>query len=233
MKLVKSIVIALITLTAFNLSAQTVDDIVSKNIESMGGGERLAGLKSIKMTGNMAAGGNDIALTLLKLHKTGMRLDLDIMGTSNYQILNNKSGSTFFPVMGMTEPKEMEAEQYKSGVHQLDVQGPLYDYKEKGNKIELLGKEAVDGSDAYKLKVTYSNGHSAAYFIDAKTYRLVKSVSKQVANGQEMEVENIYSDYKQNADGYWFPYSMTNAQGTITFDKIETNIEVKENIFSN
>ncbi len=48
-----------------------------------------------------------------------------------------------------------------------------------------------------------------------------------------MEVQNIYSDYKQNADGYWFPYSMTNAQGTITFDKIETNIDVKENIFSN
>jgi hypothetical protein len=35
-----------------------------------------------------------------------------------------------------------------------DVDGPLIDYKEKGNKIELVGKEPVKGTDAYHLRLT-------------------------------------------------------------------------------
>ena len=160
-------------------------------------------------------------------------MDLDIMGSANYQLMNDKTGWAFFPVMGMTEPKEMEAPQYKTSVNQLDVQGALVNYKDKGTTLELLGKEKVDGADAHKVKVTYKNGHSATYFIDEKTNRHVKTISKSVANGNEMEVETTFSDFKQNADGYWFPYTITNAQGTINFDKIETNVTLDNKIFTN
>lgn len=233
MKMIKTFLIAVIALTSVHVSAQTVDEIVAKNLESMGGKDKLAALKTIKMTGGMTANGTDISLTSVKLHQVGMRMDLDIMGTSNYQLINNKSGWAFFPVMGMTEPKEMEAAQYKSGVNQLDAQGALFNYKDKGTTIESLGKEMVDGSEAYKLKVTYKNGHSATFFIDAKTNRHVKSISKTFANGQEMDMETTFADFKQNVDGYWFPFSITNAQGTITIDKIETNVPVSEDLFKN
>ncbi|MEJ7627537.1 MAG: hypothetical protein WKF35_11785 [Ferruginibacter sp.] len=233
MKMFKTILIAVMAFATVGVSAQTVDEIVSKNLESMGGKDKLAALKSIIMSGNMTASGTDMAIIISKLHNVGMRMDLDIMGTANYQLFNNKSGWVFFPVMGMTEPKEMEAAQYKGSVNQLDAQGALYNYKEKGTTIELLGNEKVDGADAYKLKITYKNGHSATLFIDTKTHRHVKSISKSVANGQEVEVETTFGDFKQNAEGYWFPYSMTNAQGTISFDKIETNVDIKESIFVN
>jgi hypothetical protein len=202
-------------------------------VESLGGKDKLATLKSLRMSGNMDASGNDISLVLSKLQDVGMRMDLEIMGSSNYQLMNDKTGWAFFPVMGMTEPKEMDAPLYKTSVAQLDIQGALFNYKQKGTTLELQGKEKVDGADAYKIKVNYKNGHSATYFIDEKTYRHVKTVSKTIANGAEVEVATTFTDFKQNADGYWFPYTMTNAQGTISFDKIESNVTLDPKMFTN
>lgn len=233
MKLAKTLLVGMISLCGLLASAQTSDEIIAKHVESLGGKDKMAALKSTRMTGTMNAQGNDISIVLSKVHQVGMRMDLDIMGSSNYQVMNEKSGWAFFPVMGMTEPKEMDEPQFKSGVNQLDVQGALVNYKDKGTTVELLGTEEVDGAEAHKFKLTYKNGHSSTYYIDKKTNRHVKTVSKSVANGNEMVVETTFSDFKQNADGYWFPYTVTNAQGTISFEKIETNVAIDSKLFTN
>ena len=87
--------------------------------------------------------------------------------------------------------------------------------------------------EALNLGALYVIIDNATYFIDEKTNRHVKTVSKSVTNGSETEVETTFNDFKQNADGYWFPYTVTNAQGTVIFDKIETNVNLDSKIFSN
>ena len=44
------------------------------------------------------------------------------------------------------------------------------DYKAKGHTVELVGKEKVEGTDAYKLKVTLKNGDVRYIYLDAETY---------------------------------------------------------------
>ena len=233
MKPVKFLAMAFAALLFTNTQAQTVDDVVNSHITAMGGKEKLESLKSVRMTGSMSTQGVDISMTMTRSHLTGFRLDMDIMGSSNYQMLNNTEGWVFMPVMGMTEPKKMEDEQYKSASSQLDIQGALLNYKEKGTTVELLGKDKVDNAEAYKLKLTLKSGKVVTYFLDAKTYFLIKTAGKQNVQGEEMEMETTFSDFKQNADGFWFPYSTTSMQGTITFDKIETNVKVEDTMFKN
>ena len=213
--------------------AQTVDEIVDKNIAAMGGKEKLMSLKTVKMEGTMSVQGTDLTITNTRSHMTGIRLDIDVMGTSNYQVANTTKGAAFWPVRGMDAPQDMEPDQFKSAQNQMDLQGSFCNYKDKGTTIELIGKETVDGSEANKLKITYKNGVVSTYFIDTKTNRLVKSSGMMNVNGQEMEVVTSYADYRQNADGYWFAYSITTQQGTITYDKITTNMPVDESIFKN
>lgn len=233
MKSIKYLFITMLALSGFFVSAQSVDEVISKNIEAMGGKDKIGALKSIKMTGSMNVQGTDISLTLVKLHMIGMRMDIEAMGTSNYRIANNTKGWIFMPVMGMAAPKEMDTDEFNTSINQMDIQGNLFNYKEKGTVVELSGKEMVEGSEAYKIKATFKNGQSTNYFIDTKTNRIVKTTAKRMVNGKEMDIETTFSNYKQNADGYWFSYSSTNSQGTIVMDKIETNIPVDENIFKN
>lgn len=233
MKSVKLFFLAAMIFSGFGINAQTADEVVDKYVTAMGGKDKLASLNTVKMTGTMSVQGTDISMTMTKSHMIGLRMDIEVMGTSNYQLGNDKEGWVFMPVQGMASPVQMDEEQYKSFATQLDVQGSLFNYKEKGTTVELLGNEKVEGADAHKLKVTYKSGKTSTFFIDAKTGYLIKTASKSNFGGQEVEVENTFSDFKQNADGYTFPYTNTSMQGTISFDKIETNIKVDDSIYKN
>jgi hypothetical protein len=211
--------------------AQTADDVVNKYLTAMGGKEKLNSLKTVKMEGNLSVMGNDVAIIMTKKHLVGMRMDISVMGTENYQIVTPTKGIVFMPVQGMSEPTEMPAEQLKSASTQLDIQGTLVDYKEKGSTIELIGKEKVDGEDCFNLKVTYKSGLVSTFFISEKTGFIVKTSGKRAVNGEEIEVATTYSNYKQNGDGYWFAYTAVNMQGQTDYSKIDTNVAVDENIF--
>jgi len=153
------------------------------------------------------------------------------MGSQNYQIVTPTGGTVFFPVQGQSSPGPMPDDQYKAGVVSLDLHGVFVNYKEKGTQIAMAGKETVDGVECYKLKVSFKNGNVTDFYIDTKTDRLYKASTKLNMNGQEMDNYTLFTNYKQNADGYWFAYTTTNPRGAIDFDKIETNIKVDESIF--
>ena len=67
----------------------------------------------------------------------------------------------------------MSAEDICNIADESDFDGPLVDYKEKGNQIELVGKEDVEGKPAYRLKLTSKKGEVRSYLFDAATYHLV------------------------------------------------------------
>lgn len=207
--------------------AQTVDEIVNKYIDALGGKEKLSALKSVRLEGNLNVQGTDVSIIITKLHMKGMRMDISVMGTDNYQVVTPEKGIMFMPIQGMASPTDMPDELLKPGQTQLDIQSSLLDYKEKGSTVELLGTEGTD----YKLKLTYKNAVVTTMFIGQKDYHLNKTISKRNINGEEIDFETTYSNYKQNAEGYWFPYTSTNMQGETNYDKIETNIAVDEGIF--
>lgn len=232
MKTFRTFLIAVCSIVATACIAQTPDEIINKHVTAMGGVEKLSALKTLKMEGNMSTQGIEFPLTITKKHLTGMRLDMEIMGTANYQLANTTKGWVFMPIAQQAEPKEMDAEQHKSVQTQFDVQGSLLNYKEKGYTVEYLGSEKLDGKDAYKLKVV-KNGNNVFYFIDAASNFIVKTATKVNAAGQEMDIETKFSDFKQNAEGYWFAYTNVTTQGTITFNKISANVPVDEKLFTN
>ncbi len=211
--------------------AQTVDDVIEKNIAAMGGMEKLATINSVRKEGNLSMMGTDVSIVSTILHAVGSRADISVMGTQNYQIVTMSKGIIFMPIQQMSDPIEMPADQLKVGQIALDLKGIFVNYKEKGTQVELTGKETVESTACYKLKATFKNGNITNYFIDLKTDRLYKTTTKGNVNGQEIEIFTVYTNYKQNADGYWFAYTTTNNRGETNFDKIETNIKVDETIF--
>ncbi len=233
MKLFKIFFFASLMIAGTTSYSQTIDEIIAKNINSLGGRDKLLTLKTVKMAGAMSVQGADVTIINTKSHLTGSRMDVEVMGTSNYSIATPTKGWTFFPVFGMSAPKEMTPDELRSAVALLDIQSPLLDYKEKGNIIELKGTEKVDGADAWNLKITFKNGKVMTFYLDVATARLVKTSTTEIVNGQEVTAEITFADYKQNAGGYWFAYSITNERGTIVYDNIETNVTVDESIFKN
>jgi hypothetical protein len=204
----------------FFAGAQTVDDIINKHIAAMGGKEKMMSLRTVKTTGRTD---NGMAEVFTKKHLAGIRIDRSYEGRKGWMVVTPAKG---LELNFGSNPKELPSDVVNLFRTELNLQGPFINYKEKGSKIEMIGKEKVEGADCYKLKVTYKSSTRATYYIDSKTYRLARRFF-------EPSGDLTYSNYKQNADGYWFPYTemATKSRGTRTFTKIETNIVVDNKIF--
>lgn len=212
---------------------QTVDDIINKHVVAMGGRQKIMTLSSALMTGTFTAMGatSPINITTTKKHMIGSRIDIEANGTNNYQVITPTNGWIFTPVQGDKEPRPLLEDQFKVGQVQLDLHGPFINHSEKGIKIEMAGKDSVDGELCYKLKVTSPNTNVMIYFINSKSDLIVKTSTKMFQFGSLEDVETTYSDYKQNADGYWFAYTNAGPRGATNYDKIVTNLPVDEKIF--
>jgi len=233
----KHLRIALFTLAsfiAFNASAQTVDEIIDKHIEAVGGKDKIAALKSVRMETNLSIQGQDIPVIQTRVHNVGQRVDITAMGMEGFVINTPTAGWTFMPFMGQSAAEAMPEDQVKIGAEQLDLQGPFFNYKEKGHTVELLGKEAVDGTESYKIKLTTKGGRTSTYYIDPTNYYIIRLVLKAPVMGQEQEITVGFSDFKKSEDGYVFPHSISNAFGqgdTSTVTKVEINKPVDEKLF--
>ena len=211
--------------------AQTADEIISKHLTAIGGADAWKKVNSVITEGSLKVQGADVALTLTVLNGKGMRQNISVMGMTGYQIVTPTGGWNFMPFQGQAKPEAITEDDLKESIDQLDAQGPLVDYKTKGHTIELLGKEDIEGTEAYKLKLTYKGGKTETYFIDPASYYILRSVTKQKANGQEMEVATNYSNYTKLPEGIVVPMSITLPFGEMTVSKVEINKPVDEKIF--
>lgn len=229
-------VIALAVL-APSLLAQTADEIIAKNVQARGGAEKLKGVQTVKTTAIMTMGpGMELAGTVIQKRPMLARMEFTVQGMTAVQAYDGKDAWQIMPFMGKKDPELMSADEAKETEEMADVDGPLVDYKSKGHQVELLGKEKIEGTDAYKLKLTLKNGDVQTIYIDADSFLQIKEVDKRTIRGTETETESSIGDYKE-VNGILFPFAVENAiKGTdqkqkITISKIELNVPVDDSIF--
>lgn len=230
---------SLFVATAFSFAtvkAQTADEVINKHLEAVGGTENWKKVNSLVQTGTMAVQGMSIDVVNTVVHQKGSRQDITIMGMANYVIITPTAGWTFMPIQQKTEVEPMTEEQVKQGQDALDVQGSLVDYKAKGSTVELIGKEDVDGTECFKLKVIKKDGGVETNFIDPKTYYIVKSTQVRKTDGQEAEVSYTFSNFTKLPEGIVVAMGMTVPLGPgmnadFTIAKVEVNKAVDEAIF--
>jgi len=219
-----------------SLSAQTVDEIIAKNVQARGGAEKLKGVQTVKSTATMTMGGMEIPGTMIQKRPTLMRAEFTVQGLTAVQAYDGKDAWQIMPFMGKKDPELMSADEAKEIQDNADVDGPLMDYKNKGNQVELQGKEKIEGTDAYKLKVTLKNGDVQTLYLDADSFLEIKEVTKRTIRGTEQEVESSIGDYKE-VNGILFPFAVesgvkgTDQKQKITISKVELNVPADDSIF--
>jgi hypothetical protein len=212
-------------LSSVAVMAQTADEIVAKHIEAIGGKEKISQIKSIVQESTMNVMGNEAPNTTYILNGVGFKAEIDMGGQKIVQVYTDKGGWTINPMSGATEAQPIPDEQYKAAKGQIFAGGPLYNYAEKGNKVEYAGK---DGNN-YKLKVT-SNGTESTYFLDGTTYYIIKAIAKGNMQGQEVEITTNFSDYKKTDFGFVMPYAMEVDFGGFTMSSVVKKIEINKEI---
>jgi hypothetical protein len=233
-----SLAVALLCLSVF-VRAQTVEELVNKNIEAKGGIEKIKAVKTLRISGRAEQpDGPPITITIERTRPDQIREDLTLAGMTMVQAYDGKAGWMIQPFGGRKDPQLMGDDDMRDLVLDSDVDGPLVDYKAKGNTVEFIGHDFVDGDDALRLKVTLKNGDILYYDLDPDSYLEIRRESQEFIRGSVKEQVTDYGSYKA-VDGVMYPFSMAmwpktdpTQAITVSIDKVEVNLPLAESLFA-
>ncbi|HEY2361352.1 MAG TPA: hypothetical protein VGK36_09575 [Candidatus Angelobacter sp.] len=197
------------------VQAQTLDEIVSKHLEAMGGAKRLRAVQTMSMERVDAdpSKKND-TFTISRKRGNKFRMETNTFVPKYAIKIRNVEGCDgksfwFVSTTGKTTPDPIIADEQPRITPSdetckiiAEIDSPLLDYKTKKDRLTLAGSQKVANSDAYDLQLNNSSKHVAAHFyVDKKSFLLVKVVRE--SNGSH--TEDIYSNYRK-VDGMMVPF---------------------------
>ena len=233
MRKVLGLALGIICTTAF-IAAQTAEELVAKNLEAKGGVDKIKSIKSYKFSGKFQQGSFTAQVAQEAKAPNDIREMFTVQGMTQIQAYDGKTGWQISPFQGRHDPEMLGEDDMRDIVEDSDFYGPLVDYKEKGNTIEYLGHDSLDGDDVYRLKVTLKNGDIMYYYLDPDTYIEIRTEKQQFIRGAVRETMNDLGSYKP-VNGVMYPFSIESGPKSdptqrlkITFDKIEGNIALTD-----
>lgn len=216
--------------------AESVDEVIDKNMAARGGLDKINALTSMKLTGQMTMPQGDKApIVVYQKRPHFVRLEFKFKGMTRIDAFDGQTPWMINPFKGSSVPQEMHADDAKDIMEQSDFGGPLVNYKEKGNKVELLGKEELAGGPVYKLKVTLRSGDVRYFFLDAENYLDFKITRVVKREGAEMNIDTLLSDYEE-INGLMVPLSVYVKTGDqilnqITWENVEFDVPMDDSMF--
>jgi hypothetical protein len=216
----------------------TVQQLVARNIEAKGGAAALRDLQSVRLMGKMLVQEGQIQLSYMQVKKRPdeVRSEASLQGMTQIEAYDGKEGWKISPFFGRKDPERMSADDVKALVEDAEIDGPLVDWQAKGNTIEYLGTEDVDGTPAHKVKVTRKNGDVSFVYLDPDHFLEIRVLTQRTRHGAYEEVETDLGDYEK-AGGVFVPTSIEFGRKggpdkqRIIIDKVEANVPVDDTIF--
>jgi outer membrane lipoprotein-sorting protein len=217
-----------------------VDEMIARHVAARGGAEPLKAVKSVTMTGKMRPPGFDADFQFQEtIARPGnVRTDITLQGLTIVQAWDGQTGWQIQPFSGRKDAERLSSDDTKSLQEEADFEGALVDYKAKGNTVELMPDEDVDGAPAHVIRVKLKNGDEQTYYLDPDAMLTIRMVTKQTLRGAEQQSVTDYGDYEK-FEGVYFPLEIENGpkdqpnvRQRVTIDKVTLNATVDPATFA-
>ena len=242
----KLILFSLFSLLSLNFSfAQTADEIVENYLKNIGGKEKLSQVKAIHIKAVTKTQGIEIPVDIYMTADGKQYIEFELQGKKMVQQAFDGKTAWHTDMLSMKNEKlDNETTENLKRNSKDEFPNPLLNYKEKGFKIELIGKEEVEGTEAFKIKITEHPvlmqgkevSKEAYFYFDSENFVPIIA-EEEVKQGQfkGAKIQQVFSDY-QEVDGIYFPFStMTKFNGMtgteIKLKSIKINPEIDEKMF--
>ncbi len=227
-----------------SVQAQDVDEIINNTFEATGGIDAWANLKGIRMKAKVSQGGMEIPLEIVQMNDGRQYTIISLQG--NTIKTGVFDGTTLWNTNFQTmKPEKADSESTENiKLEANDFPSPLFHYKDKGYQVELLGKETIDGTECYKIKLTKEpktiDGQQvddvSYYYLDTES-NIILAKESEIKTGQAkgMISQVKFSDYDE-VDGLYFPFSMSQGikdgqSQPIIIESIELNPAIPDSAF--
>jgi outer membrane lipoprotein-sorting protein len=153
----------------------TLDDIIARNTEAMGGPAAIEGVKTIEVELHIVDPGFEVDGTYHAARPNRMRIDVKADGKRVFvEAFDGKRGWQWNGKGEAVEASPKATAALRRGV---ELPGKLYGLHEltgRGYRVELAGREKIEGIDYYALKVRSNDGFDATFYVDPTTWLITR-----------------------------------------------------------
>jgi len=226
-----SLLACAVLVAGVQLTAQSIDDIVAKNLQARGGTDKLQAVQSMKQTAHVTFQGMTGTITVYGKRPNLLRQEIAVAGQTVVNAFDGTTAWSVNPLSGSSDPTVVTGPQAEDIKMQSEFDSPLVNYKANGSELEMVGTEMLNGRQVYHLKLTGKNKRVQNLYIDAQT-NLETRIVGDSAFGQ---IENDLSDYR-DVNGVKMPFMMRTLSsgvvlGQIAVDTFEVNPKIDDSIF--
>src|ERR1019366_6222 len=197
-------------------------------------------IQSVRRSGKFYGGGGfEAEVTYENKRPNKVREEITFGGMTGATSFDGKNGWKIEPWGGKKDAETLSEDETKGIIEESEFEDPLFNYQQRGNKVELIGTDQIEGTDVYKLKVTLaSNGDVRTYYLDAESCVPINYEVKRTVRGAENYFEVDLGDYKP-VQGVLFPFSFAiGAKGSssankaqYSWERISLNMDVADRRF--
>jgi outer membrane lipoprotein-sorting protein len=224
--------LALITIGA--ASAQDLQSILDKHFKAIGQ-EKILKVKTQVSSGTIIQMGMELPFKSITKRPNKAFTEMDFQGARVVMAYDGENGWAIQPWTGSEEPIDLAGPELGPMKELSDLDGNLWNYKEKGHQLELVGTEDLNGTEVYILKNIRQDGNIFHYYLDSEKSIVLKMKYNLTVNGQVTELVALMSNF-QDVDGYLMPFTTEQsfdgqAGMTLQFNEVKFNEDIDDAIF--
>ena len=230
---------ALMIMAAPGAFAYTAAELAAKNVAAKGGIEPLNAIQSLRLSGKLLMNGGmvEVSYSMLVARPGAIRYEVQLQGLTKVQAYDGSQAWQINPFQGRKDPEKLSADDAKAlSEDAADFIGPLVDYQAKGYKLDYLGTEDIDGTEAHKLRVTRSNGDVTYVYLDPDYFLEIRTVNRRIEHGVPNETITDYGDYEK-VNGVYLALALesyrkgSSDRQKVQIDKAEANVTADKTLF--
>ena len=219
-----------VMLVAGSATAQTVDELVAKNLQARGGLDKIKAARTLKMVAHLNSQGMDLPMTMYARRPNLTRKELTLGAQKILFVFDGTTAWQINPLQAVTDPVIVTGPELDVVRQESDFDSPFVDYKSRGYAITLVGTETTGGRTLHHLKLT-KNSSTQECYLDAETGLEARTVNQGPMGALEQE----FSDYR-DVQGLKMPFTVRTLQNgvrvaEIKIDTIEIDAPIDDSLF--
>lgn len=219
-------------IVASSAHAQTVDDILARNLQALGGRAALDRVQSVRQTSRLVLPGSEATIVVYSKRPNLVRQELMVAGDTAIEAYDGSVAWAINRVMGVTGPTALSGTQAEAIRNQSGFDGILASARARGDLIDLVGAETLRGRSVIHLRLSATDHHRQVQcYVDAETYLEVRTVTESRAGRLEQDL----LDYRP-VEGVMMPFTIKTTiagrpVGDVVVSKVEMNVPIDDAIF--
>ena len=208
--------------------SQTADEIIQNHIEAIGGKEKIKSIKTMIFEGSNKRPGKERIFKSYIVHDSAARTENTDNGIYGFGIVTKTEGWTYSTKTPGTSIKKKSKQELKESQWVLDLHGPLIDYKEKGNKVTYLGREAINNNECFKVRLVKTDKKAFIYYFDS-TFFITRVVYLKHNWAVQLTVDYFYDKFQ----GFFFVTKGIRLEDgmEMTYTNYQVNPEIDRALF--